>query len=135
MASVSKILSANDLGLTGGHQSGILVPKQLLREIEFFPELDAGEKNPRVKLDFHLGASGETLQLNFIYYNSKLFGGSRNEFRLTGLTPYLRRIGASPGDCLKMSERHGRLYLEHEPRALQAATKRIVLSGEWAINV
>ena len=40
--SISKILSANDTGETGGHQAGILVPKQ--EEIlSFFPPLERRE--------------------------------------------------------------------------------------------
>ncbi len=135
MSGICKTLSANDLGLTGGHQSGILIPKRLLQETTIFPALGTEEKNPRVQLEFRIVASGEILRLNFIYYNSKFFGGSRNEFRLTGLTPYLRRIGASLGDTVKMSEHRGRLYLEHSVRAQDFKANRIVLSGEWAISV
>jgi hypothetical protein len=131
---IYKNLSPNDLGLTGGHQSGILVPKRLLDEVSFFPALSAREKNPRVKLTFQLRNSDESLLLNFIYYNSKFFGGTRNEYRLTGLGPYLRRIGASPGDNIKMSESHGKLYLEHEAQEISAAPRRLFLSGEWGIN-
>ncbi len=134
MKTISKTLSANDLGLTGGHQSGILVPKKLLDEVSFFPALSSREKNPRVKLTFQLRNSDEFLLLNFIYYNSKFFGGTRNEYRLTGLGPYLRRIGASLGDSIKMSESHGKLYIEHEVLKTSAEPKRLSLTGEWVIN-
>ena len=36
MKSISKILSANDIGATGGHQAGILIPKDP-RILGFFP--------------------------------------------------------------------------------------------------
>ena len=134
MKTISKTLSANDLGLTGGHQSGILVPKRLLDQVSFFPTLSAREKNPRVKLSFQVRNSADSLFLNFIYYNSKFFGGTRNEYRLTGLGPYLRKIGASPGDIIKVSESHGKLFLEHEVRDNSAAPKRLSLTGEWAVN-
>lgn len=134
MKTIYKNLSANDLGLTGGHQSGILVPKRLLDEVSFFPALSAREKNPRVKLTFQIRNSDESLLLNFIYYNSKFFGGTRNEYRLTGLSPYLRRIGASLGDNIKMSESHGKLYIEHEAQEISSTPRRLFLSGEWGIN-
>ncbi|TPN68808.1 hypothetical protein FJ980_32960, partial [Mesorhizobium sp. B1-1-5] len=37
--SIAKALSANDTGDTGGHQAGILVPKEE-GILAFFPELD-----------------------------------------------------------------------------------------------
>ena len=36
--SITKVLSANDTGETGGHQAGILVPKEE-RLLSFFPAL------------------------------------------------------------------------------------------------
>jgi len=46
-----KILSANDTGLTGGHQAGILVPKGDRELLAFFPALDPGLENPDTWLD------------------------------------------------------------------------------------
>ena len=43
---IAKILSANDTGETGGHQAGILVPREP-DVISFFPKLDASQYNPR----------------------------------------------------------------------------------------
>lgn len=86
--SISKILSLNDTGETGGHQAGILIPKggDIL---QFFPELDADEKNPRISLYF-IDEANQRWKFNFIYYNNKFFGGTRNEYRLTGMTEYIR---------------------------------------------
>jgi hypothetical protein len=48
---ISKVLSANDTGDTGGHQAGILVPKDP-DILAFFPKLDANRRNPRCLLHF-----------------------------------------------------------------------------------
>ena len=46
---ISKKLSANDIGINGAHQAGILVPKA--KDIlSFFPDLNAAIKNPRMTL-------------------------------------------------------------------------------------
>lgn len=46
---ISKKLSANDIGINGTHQAGILVPKA--KDIlSFFPDLNAAIKNPRMTL-------------------------------------------------------------------------------------
>ncbi len=97
---IAKCLSANDLGRTGSHQAGILIPKRgdLL---SFFPPLDPDEENPRVALEAIVQGSDESFLLTFVYYNKKLHGaGTRNEFRLTGLTRPLRVLAASVGDTL-----------------------------------
>jgi len=94
--SISKVLSANDTGETGAHQAGILVPKQP-EILQFFPPLGRDEKNPRHHLVFH-EADGMHWKFAFIYYNNKFFGGTRNEFRLTCMTPYIRQSGLQTGD-------------------------------------
>ncbi|MGX5637681.1 EcoRII N-terminal effector-binding domain-containing protein [Brevundimonas diminuta ATCC 11568] len=98
--SFSKTLSANDTGLTGGHQAGILVPKGDRDLLAFFPHLDPAVENPDAWIavtDEH----GEDRQLRYIYYNKKLHGtGTRDEYRITHLTKYLRDAGARPGDAL-----------------------------------
>lgn len=85
---ISKTLSANDTGETGAHQAGILVPKEK-KILDFFPTLNAAEKNPRVHLVF-TDDNGKKWDFAFIYYNNKFFGGTRNEFRLTRMTPFIR---------------------------------------------
>ena len=87
---ISKKLSANDVGMNGNHQAGILIPKN--REIlSFFPYLGENEKNPRVNLKF-TDPYGKDWIFSFIYYNNKFFGGTRNEFRLTRMTTFLRNV-------------------------------------------
>lgn len=101
--SISKKLSANDIGANGSHQAGILVPKD--REIlSFFPDLGCSEKNPRVVIEF-IDANGEFWNFTFIYYNNKFFDehGTRNEYRLTGMTRYLKSIKAAVGDSIVLT--------------------------------
>lgn len=101
---ITKKLSPNDVGETGGHQAGILVPKAD-EILSFFPSLPATEKNPRIVLVFRELPSLATWQFNFIYYNNKLTdpNGTRNEYRLTGMTQYLRSSAAAVGDELEFT--------------------------------
>lgn len=93
---ITKILSANDTGETGGHQAGLLIPRT--EEIlSFFPRLSSDTLNPRVHLLFD-DQAGDHWKFAFIYYNNRYFGGTRNEFRLTRMTKYLRECGLKSGD-------------------------------------
>lgn len=101
-ASVSKVLTPNDVGTTGSHQAGIAVPRQDAM-LAFFPALDATKYNPRQSLLFREIGGIDEWPLNFIYYNGKLHGRStRNEYRLTGLTPFFRKHKATVGDILQL---------------------------------
>ena len=97
---ISKVLSANDSGETGGHQAGLLIPKKE-RILSFFPVLDASELNPRAHLHFEDDA-GRFWEFAFIYYNNRFFGGTRNEYRLTRMTRYIRESGLATGDEVVM---------------------------------
>lgn len=99
--SFAKVLSANDIGATGGHQAGILVPKGDPALLAFFPPLDAGDQNPDAWVEAE-DDEGRVWRLRYIYYNNKLHAenGTRNEYRLTHLTKYLRDAGAKVGDSL-----------------------------------
>jgi len=93
---ISKVLSTNDTGENYSHQAGILVPKD--KDIlSFFPHLGIETKNPRTVLIFE-DISGEQWKFNFIYYNGKLFGGTRNEYRLTGMTKFIKSNNLRAGD-------------------------------------
>jgi hypothetical protein len=134
-AQISKTLSANDVGETGGHQAGILVPRDR-KILSFFPLLDPKEKNPRVTLVFREGDGITRWDFNFIYYNNKFFGGTRNEYRLTCMTKYLRARNAVVGDVVCMSKNpEGRLTVELKRANLPAITQDdvLVLSGGWKI--
>lgn len=100
-----KTLSANDTGQTKSHQAGMLIPKGDQEFRDFLGTLNPSIKNPRRTI-FCLDESGEKLELQYIYYNNKLHDerGTRNEYRLTCLTGYLRRNGARAGDEIEISK-------------------------------
>lgn len=134
---ISKKLSANDIGINGTHQAGILVPKA--KDIlSFFPELNVTIKNPRIKLVVRELSGGSKWEFNFIYYNNALFGGTRNEYRLTCMTKYLRAIDAKVGDELTFSkDENGSVYVDYV-RANKTSENFnnegvLVLSGGWKI--
>ena len=106
--SIQKVLSRNDTGETGGHQAGILIPKKE-GILSFFPALDGDEKNPRLKIAFH-DHLGEEWSFSFIYYNNRFFGGTRNEYRLTGMTRYMKAYGLKSGDTIVLSREDGGFY-------------------------
>ena len=66
---IRKKLSANDVGKTGGHQAGILVPKEE-HILSFFPVLDRAEKNPRMTLVMFERTNRARWEFNFIFYNN-----------------------------------------------------------------
>src|SRR5262245_2445887 len=106
-SAITKELSANDSGETGGHQSGMLIPKDDAI-LAFFPRLPGGEKNPRHSITFS-DSAGEKWVFSFIHYNNKFYGGTRNEFRLTCMTAFLKANNLKAGDRI-MLHREGTSY-------------------------
>jgi hypothetical protein len=102
----SKVLSANDVGSTGGHQGGILIPKSEAELLEFLPALDQEIKNPDAWLEC-VDEKGVRRKFRFVYYNNKLHdaNGTRNEYRITYMTNYFRELGACAGEALEISAR------------------------------
>ncbi|WP_296426561.1 EcoRII N-terminal effector-binding domain-containing protein [Yoonia sp.] len=100
----SKVLSANDVGTTGGHQGGILIPKGETQLLAILPVLDPEIKNPDAWLDC-VDDAGQALRFRFVYYNNKLHdeNGTRNEFRVTHMTKWFRDTGAREGDEFRIS--------------------------------
>jgi len=97
-----KILSANDVGATGTHQSGILVPKfEAIRPP--FPQLNAAQKNPDAPLKC-VDENGRSHCLRFVYYNNKLHDddGTRDEYRITHIMNYLKDTHAEHGDAIQL---------------------------------
>lgn len=129
---IAKILSANDTGETGAHQAGILVPKDP-NLLSFFPKLDSKQYNPRVHLRF-LDDGGAFWEFAFIYYNNAFFQGTRNEFRLTRMTKYIRQAGLAVGDELILSQ-DGERYLVSHKRANnpELSGKTLKLGTGWRI--
>ena len=134
---ISKKLSANDVGTTGAHQAGILVPKEKAI-LSFFPSLDPKVKNPRMTLVVRELRDGTRWEFNFIYYNNKLFGGTRNEYRLTCMTQYLRAIDSKVGDDLVFSkDENDSIFVDCVRAESNKATVNdqgvLVLGGGWKI--
>ena len=136
-STVEKILSANDTGETGAHQAGLLIPRNILT-LEFFPKLSPAIKNPRCVIDLR-DAAGEEWTFNFIHYNNRRFGGTRNEYRLTCVTEFIRRYGLKEGDTVIFKKPGGRFYglgyrRKDEPiKNLGNGQKMLRLSANWAV--
>jgi len=129
---IAKILSANDTGETGTHQAGILVPKEP-DLLSFFPKLDPEQYNPRVHLRF-LDGGGTFWEFAFIYYNNALFDGTRNEYRLTRMTKYIRQAGLIAGDELTLSRDGDRYLVSHRrERKLERSGNVLKLGTGWRI--
>lgn len=78
-----KRLSANDTLANGANQAGPYFPRDLLFRV--LPGLHNREaENPRVQLDAFVDSGTEARSVTAIWYNNKLFGGTRNETRVTG---------------------------------------------------
>ena len=105
-----KVMSATDCGKSNTHQAGMLIPKRNTELLRFMPSLDLTEQNPDAIFRC-VDATGESWEFRYIYYNKKLFGtGTRNEYRLTGLTALIRRYEVMPGDELIFSKNPGGEY-------------------------
>jgi hypothetical protein len=137
--SFSKTLSANDVGKTGAHQAGILVPKGDQELLAFFPCLDVGVKNPDAWI-YCTDETGIQRRFRFVYYNNKLHDekGTRNEYRLTYMTAYLKEMRAQEGDALEFSRTDGassysiRLVKKQEAVAeLRDGPVRIKITAGW----
>ena len=131
---IAKELSANDTGDTGGHQAGILVPKQD-DILSFFPPLNPHLRNPRHLIVFR-DATGARWEFAFIYYNNKFFGGTRNEYRLTRMTGYIRSHRLRPGDQI-IFERDGeyRFTIDHARcgAPVRGADGVLRLGSNWVV--
>lgn len=130
---ISKVLSPNDLGETGGHQAGILIPKKP-EILGFFPSLTTDVKNPRHLLTFRDDHGGRW-DFPFIYYNGKFFDGTRNEFRLTGMTGYFREAGLVAGDelILEKGAAGGRRIAFRRARSTSVEDGVLRLGGGWKV--
>lgn len=132
--SISKILTKNDTGETGAHQAGIHVPKTE-KILSFFPPLNNSTKNPRHSITF-TDQSLKKWKFNFIYYNNKFFGGTRNEYRLTGMTKFIKSYNIKAGDELLLRRDENNLYLiEFEKSKSKDVLKngKLVLGSSWRV--
>lgn len=125
---VEKKLSPNDIGLTGSHQAGILVPKRS-ELLSFFPTLDANLPNPRMTIRFNDDLD-QTWKFNYIYYNNKLRGGTRNEYRLTSMTAFLRETNAMVDDILVFEKNEDDYFIR-----LKKSNETIAASEDGVITL
>lgn len=96
----AKALSPNDLGLTGSHQAGVLLPRRSQIH-SFLPHLDESTSNPSIGVEWWAPQLNRPLSTRYVYYNSKPMGtGTRNEYRLTKIMPLLRELNPNPGSHL-----------------------------------
>lgn len=81
-----KFLSANDTGLTGGHQAGVYISKPSIPILFAEPGIKGSNKEKWVKVKWQGDFETDT---RFIYYGQ----GTRNEYRITNFgrgIPFLR---------------------------------------------
>jgi hypothetical protein len=131
---ISKILSRNDTGETGAHQVGILIPKAP-NILAFFPNLNPREMNPRHHITF-TDEFGEPWTFAFIYYNNALFGGTRNEYRLTRMTAFISGHNLHAGDTIILRRSESAAYTIAGDRLRQPHRQksgRLILGSSWKI--
>lgn len=100
--SVQKTLSDNDVGATNSHQAGFLIPKEFIKN-GLFQELSDETLNPRLRLKLADLSDGTVVYCSYIYYNNRNFGGTRLEYRLTGLTRWMKNHGLRSGDVIQIT--------------------------------
>lgn len=117
-----KTLSANDVGSTGGHQAGVLIPKSETELLAILPHLDPSIKNPNAWLHC-VDENHEPRRFRFRYYNNKLHDpkGTRNEYRITYMTAWFRNLSARAGDIFEISREPG--GHEYHVRVIPAAVE------------
>jgi hypothetical protein len=77
-----KRLAANDTLASHAHQAGPYIPRQLL--FSQFPRIaDSSARNPDELVEAIVDSHSQQRVVRAIWYNNRLFGGSRNEARIT----------------------------------------------------
>lgn len=124
---IAKELMPNDVGETGGHQSGPYVgtPNTLPA---FFPKLDDSESDSERALNFH-DERGEEHTFVLHYYDEK------DEYQLTHMIPYFRREGASSGEYLVLRRDHeGMLYVSIVDGVDDLPGVEVGREGAWSVR-
>ena len=96
MVRVSKTLTWNDCGVGRSHQAGIHIPKETGKLL--FIAIPDSIKNPKITIDLSAFGDGPLFQTVITYYNSRKFGGTRDEYRLTHIRNFLKDSSLKPGD-------------------------------------
>lgn len=118
-----KTLSPNDVGATGAHQAGILIPKAETELLSILPKLDPAIKNPDAWIECE-DEDGNTRKFRFVYYNNKFHdeSGTRNEYRMTHMTKYFNETSARAGESFEISRaEHARTYKIRIVRTMETA--------------
>lgn len=77
-----KRLSANDTLASGANQAGPYFPRQLL--FSQFPSIaNSNVQNPDEHIEAIVDSHSQQMTVRAIWYNNRLFGGTRNEARIT----------------------------------------------------
>ena len=125
---IEKILSDTDIGINT-HQSGIYVPKNS-EILSFFPKLTSKKLNPRARMIFY-DIYGEEWIFNFIYYNNKFHGGTRNEFRVTGISKFIRSRALKSNDIIKLQKKNNNFFIHYKKSSIKV--KRYTGHYDWKI--
>lgn len=123
-SAITKILSGNDTGDTGSHQAGMHIPRDE-KVLSFFPILDKKIKNPRAIIRV-VDDAEKNWSFNYIYYNGVFFGGTRNEYRLTGMTSYIRVNNLRPGDSIILERIDDLIQIRYERQGKKKVTDVII---------
>lgn len=129
-----KYLSRNDIGLSGSHQSGFLIPKANKELISFLPDLAPDEINPSKFVDF-FDREGIRWRLRYIYYNTKIHGqGTRDEYRITRTSGFMRKHQPNEGDVLVLSKsRNGSYLIDVVKRRTDNPVSSVVKLRGWKL--
>jgi len=132
--SIEKTLSNNDTGGTGSHQAGIAIPMKT-EILSFFPDLDKKIKNDNIQMNFK-DSSGKTWKFKFIYYNNKFHddGGTRNEYRLTRTTGFIKNYALKEGDIITLSKYKNNQYsirFTENKSSLGTSENILILGNSW----
>jgi hypothetical protein len=92
--------------------------------------LDRLTKNPRKELIF-TDEDGDKWQFFFIYYNNKYFGGTRNEYRLTCMTPYFKKKKLRKGDRVEFFKDGNKYMISSRFTDKNPISDFIKLSNNW----
>ena len=87
------------MGKTNSHQSGLLIPMRLVKK-GFFPHLEDSQRNPRLLITLRDLENNYDYVVNYIKYNNRRFGGTRYEYRMTGVLNLIRHNALRPGDSI-----------------------------------
>ena len=108
-----KVLTANDTGERGSHQSGIHVPRRAWEMPGLLPPLASGVKNPEAVVIVRDENSREW-KFRYVFYNNALHEprGTRREHRITQMSRFFRESRARAGDTLILARQPGADFLE-----------------------